>query len=96
VKHARFVDPARSELLAEISYYETKEPGLGGRFLAAVQEATARALAYPLTGTLRLWIAPMTWESLFLPWLITRAAQAIGTVGWMIAEKVVPRHHESC
>ena len=51
MKHARFVDPARSELLAETSYYEDKEPGLGGRFLAAVQEATSRALAYPLTGT---------------------------------------------
>lgn len=51
MKHARFVDPARSELLAEISHYETKEPGLGERFLVAVQEATARALAYPLTGT---------------------------------------------
>lgn len=47
---ARFADPARRELLAEVAYYETKEPGLGGRFLAAVEEATARALTYPLTG----------------------------------------------
>ncbi len=46
MKHARFVDPAKSELLAELSYYEDKEPGLGGRFLAAVQEAMARALAH--------------------------------------------------
>ncbi|MCP9831566.1 hypothetical protein KBZ14_09555 [Synechococcus sp. HJ21-Hayes] len=46
MKHARFVDPTKSELLAEISYYEDKEPGLSGRFLAAVQEATARALAH--------------------------------------------------
>jgi hypothetical protein len=51
VKHARFVDPARRNLLAEVAYYEAKEPGLGGRFLAAVEEATARALAYPLTGS---------------------------------------------
>jgi len=51
VKRARFAAPARRELLAEVAYYEAKEPGLGGRFLAAVEEATARALAYPLTGT---------------------------------------------
>jgi toxin ParE1/3/4 len=51
VKRARFADPARRELLAEVAYYEAKEPGLGGRFLAAVEEATARALTYPLTGT---------------------------------------------
>ena len=51
MKRARFVDPARRELFAEVAYYEAKEPGLGGRFLAAVEEATARALAYPLTGS---------------------------------------------
>jgi toxin ParE1/3/4 len=51
VKRARFADPARRELLAEVAYYEAKEPGLGGRFLAAIEEATARALTYPLTGT---------------------------------------------
>lgn len=51
MKRARFVDPARRELLAEVAYYEAKEPGIGGRYLAAVEEATARALAYPLTGS---------------------------------------------
>jgi hypothetical protein len=51
VKLARFADPARSELLAEVAYYEDKEPGLGKKFLLAVEEATARALSYPLTGT---------------------------------------------
>jgi hypothetical protein len=51
VKRARFAAPARRELLAEVAYYEAKETGLGGRFLVAVEEATARALAYPLTGT---------------------------------------------
>ena len=42
---------ARRELLAEVAYYYNKELGLGGLLLAAVKEATARALAYPLTGT---------------------------------------------
>jgi hypothetical protein len=50
VKHARFAAPARRELLAEVAYFEAKDPGLGGRFLAAVEEATARALTYSLTG----------------------------------------------
>ena len=51
MKRARFADTARSELLAKVAYYEDKEPGLGQKFLLAVEEATARALAYPLTGT---------------------------------------------
>ena len=51
MKRARFADTARSELLAKVAYYEDKEPGLGKKFLLAVEEATARALAYPLTGT---------------------------------------------
>ena len=51
MKRARFVAPARRELLAEVAYYSNKELGLGSRFLTAVEDATARALAYPLTGT---------------------------------------------
>ena len=51
MKRARFVAPARRELLAEVAYYNNKELGLGSRFLAAVEDATARALVYPLTGT---------------------------------------------
>ena len=53
MKRARFVAPARRELLAEVAYYNDKEIGLGVRFLAAVEQATARALAYPLTVTPR-------------------------------------------
>jgi len=51
MKRARFVAPARGELLAEVAYYNNKELGLGSRFLAVVEDATARALAYPLTGS---------------------------------------------
>ena len=51
MKRAHFVASERRELLAEVAYYNTKEMGLGGRFIAAVEDATARALAYPLTGT---------------------------------------------
>ena len=51
MKRVRFVAPARAELLAEVAYYNKKELGLGSRFLAVVEAATARALAYPLTGS---------------------------------------------
>ena len=52
MKRARFIAPARREFLAEVAYYNVKEPGLGARFAAAVEEATARAVAFPLTGSL--------------------------------------------
>lgn len=51
MKRARFIAPARRELLAEVAYYSNKELGLGSRFLTAGEDAAARALAYPLTGT---------------------------------------------
>jgi toxin ParE1/3/4 len=51
VKRARFIAPARREFLAEVVYYNGKEPGLGARFAAAVEEAAARAVAFPLTGS---------------------------------------------
>ena len=51
MKRARFIEPARREFLAEVVYYNGKEPGLGIRFAAAVNEATARAVSFPLTGS---------------------------------------------
>ncbi|MCU0836148.1 MAG: type II toxin-antitoxin system RelE/ParE family toxin [Chromatiaceae bacterium] len=51
MKRARFVTPARREPLAQVVYYEQQEPGLGARFTAAGEEATARALAFPLAGS---------------------------------------------
>ena len=51
MNRARFVAAARREFLAEVIYYNNKEPGLGTRFTAAVEEATARALAFPLAGS---------------------------------------------
>lgn len=51
MNRARFVAPARREFLAQVAYYHMHEPGLGARFAAAVEEATARALAFPLSGT---------------------------------------------
>lgn len=51
MRHARFVAVARQEFLAEVAYYNEAEPGLGARFTAAVEEAAARALAFPLAGS---------------------------------------------
>jgi plasmid stabilization system protein ParE len=51
VKRARFVSAAAHEFLAEVTYYEEARSGYGARFIAAVQQATARALAFPLSGS---------------------------------------------
>ena len=51
MKRARFVAPAREEFLADVAWYEQVQPGQGVRFAAAVEEATARALAFPLSGS---------------------------------------------
>lgn len=51
MKHARFVALARREFLLEVAYYNKQQPGLGARFAEAVEEASARALAFPLTGS---------------------------------------------
>lgn len=52
MKRARFIAAARREFLAEVRYYEQTQAGLGGRFAEAVEAATARALVYPLAGSL--------------------------------------------
>lgn len=51
MNRVRFVEPARLEVLAEVVYYQQVEVGLGTKFLEAVEDATARALAYPLAGS---------------------------------------------
>lgn len=51
VSRARFVAAARREFLVQVVRYNEEEPGLGARFTAAVEEASARALAFPLAGS---------------------------------------------
>ena len=48
---ALFIAAARLEFLAEVIYYSEAEAGLGARFTAAVEEAAARALAFPQSGS---------------------------------------------
>jgi len=51
VKRARFIAAARQEFFAAISYYNEVQPGFGSSFSDAVEEASARALAFPLSGS---------------------------------------------
>ena len=51
MNRVRFVEPAKLEIFAEVGYYHRVEAGLGAKFLEAVEDATARALAYPLAGS---------------------------------------------
>ena len=51
MSRARFIAAARLEFLAEVLYYDEAEPGLGRRLAQAVEEAAARALAFPLAGS---------------------------------------------
>jgi hypothetical protein len=104
VKRARFIAPARREFLAEVAYYNGKEPGLGARFAAAVEDATARAVAFPLTGSplqrthaehssktfpLRLCIAPMKMESSSSRSPITLDVQTTGNLACKSANTLV-------
>lgn len=50
MKRARFTKEARSELLAQIAYYETIRKGLGARFRSEVEATAKRAAAFPLHG----------------------------------------------
>ena len=47
---ARFLPAARLEFLAEVLYYNNVQPELARRFAGAVEDATARALAFPRSG----------------------------------------------
>ena len=51
MSRARFIAAARLEFLAEVIFYNEAQAGLGTRFIAAVEEAAARALAFPMSGS---------------------------------------------
>ena len=47
----RFLDEAKDELLAQTSFYEDRQKGLGERYRLAVQAATALAATHPKLGS---------------------------------------------
>lgn len=51
MKQVNFVAPARREFLKEVVYYNEQESGLGDAFAQEVEQAAARALAFPDTGS---------------------------------------------
>lgn len=51
MKRARFVAAARQEFLSEVIFYNETQPGMGSHFAAAVEQAAARVLAFPLSGS---------------------------------------------
>lgn len=51
MNQARFVAEARREFLAEVAFYHEAQSGLGARFTKAVEEAAARAVAFPSAGS---------------------------------------------
>jgi plasmid stabilization system protein ParE len=50
MKQARFLQEAEDEFLAEVAYYAEVQTRGAERFWAAVEEATARALTFPMAG----------------------------------------------
>jgi plasmid stabilization system protein ParE len=48
---ARFVSEARAELFAQADHYDSKRPGLGGRFIAEVEKAVDFAARFPEAGS---------------------------------------------
>lgn len=51
VPEPTFADGAEAELLKALAYYARRRPGLGLAFLAAVEEAVARAAEAPAAGS---------------------------------------------
>ena len=51
MSRVQFVELAKEEFLAQVDYYEQEAPGLGDRFARQVEEAPARALAFPAAGS---------------------------------------------
>ena len=62
MKQTRFLEEAEAEFLKEVEYYAKVQPRGAERFRGAIEEATARALAFPmagltyLTGTRRVFV----------------------------------------
>lgn len=84
MKNVRFVAEARREFLAEVIYYNKERAGLGARFTGAVEEATARALAFPSAGS----PGPKGTRRVFLngfPFAVVYRASADGMIVFALA-----------
>jgi toxin ParE1/3/4 len=84
VSRARFIAAARLELLAEVIHYNQPERGLGLRFVAAVEEAAARALAFPRAGSPGRWNTRRVFLKNF-PFALIYREEADGIVVFAVA-----------
>lgn len=50
MRRARFIEPARREYLEQLDWYARAGAALAARFAKEVEDATARALAFPFAG----------------------------------------------
>lgn len=73
MRAARFLTPAREELLEAIAYYDLQSPGLGLELIGEVEQAVARAVAFPdhgsshLGGTRRVVLPRFPFDVVYLP-----------------------------
>ncbi|MBI3919784.1 MAG: type II toxin-antitoxin system RelE/ParE family toxin [Armatimonadetes bacterium] len=51
MKPVRYHPEARAELIESALFYDDRQPGVGGRFLKAVEECEQRARVHPASGT---------------------------------------------
>jgi plasmid stabilization system protein ParE len=51
VRRLRFLPPAEAEVLAAVAHYEEAKPGLGADFLAELERAMRRIVAFAEHGT---------------------------------------------
>ena len=62
MKKVEFIPEAREEFMAEVSFYEAAQPGLGARFSSSVEKAVSMVVAvqmlvlllFPVRGVLSL------------------------------------------
>jgi len=51
VRKIEFIPEARQELMAEVSFYETAQQGLGEKFASSVEKAVSLVAAFPNVGS---------------------------------------------
>lgn len=51
MKKVEFIPEAREEFMAEVSFYEAAQPGLGARFSSSVEKAVSMVVAFPNVGS---------------------------------------------
>jgi plasmid stabilization system protein ParE len=73
VSHIPFLPAAEDEFLEAVAWYEAQRPGLGAEFLAEVERAVRRIIAFPrhgspyLAGTRRIVLRQFPYSVVYWP-----------------------------